>query len=73
MSKTAILVSYPAIVVLGALFLLPASAVIQQREGEAQIERGEYLVTVADCAGCHTPPVLTPDGPVPDTARHLSG
>ncbi len=73
MSKTAILVAYPAIGLLGALLVLPASAVIQQREGDAQIERGEYLVTAADCAGCHTPLVLTPDGPVPDTARHLSG
>jgi len=73
MNKPAVLVAYPAIGVLGAFLVLQASAVIQERGGDAQIERGEYLVTAADCAGCHTPAVLTPDGPVPDTTRHLSG
>ena len=32
--------------------------------------RGEYLATIMDCAGCHTPGALTGK---PDTARHLGG
>ena len=31
--------------------------------------RGEYLVTIMDCAGCHTPGALTGK---PDTARAAS-
>jgi mono/diheme cytochrome c family protein len=37
------------------------------------IERGKYLVTVADCNGCHTPLKLTAQGPVSDSSRFLSG
>ena len=40
---------------------------------QAQIERGEYVVALADCNGCHTPFLFTAEGPVPDTARRLSG
>ncbi len=48
---------------------LPGRATSQQ----SQIERGEYLVALADCNGCHTPFLFTEEGPVPDTARRLSG
>lgn len=37
------------------------------------IQRGKYLVTVADCNGCHTPLKLTTQGPVSDSSRFLSG
>lgn len=40
---------------------------------KAQIERGEYLVTVAACNDCHSPKIFTPMGPVVDTTRLLSG
>ena len=32
--------------------------------------RGEYLATIMDCGGCHTPGALTGQ---PDQARHLGG
>lgn len=38
-----------------------------------QIERGRYLVLMAGCNDCHSPKVFTPQGPVPDTTRLLSG
>lgn len=37
------------------------------------IARGAYLVTIADCNGCHTPLTMTPEGPRPDMSRMLSG
>ena len=45
-------------------FALPAIA------DEAQLARGRYLVTIMDCAGCHTP--LGPEG-MPDMAMALQG
>lgn len=40
---------------------------------QSQVKRGEYLVRVIGCEDCHTPKKMTPQGPVPDTARRLSG
>jgi mono/diheme cytochrome c family protein len=37
------------------------------------IARGKYLVTVADCNGCHTPLKITAQGPISDSSRFLSG
>jgi hypothetical protein len=37
------------------------------------IKRGAYLVTIGACHDCHTPKVMTPEGPAIDTARLLSG
>jgi len=37
------------------------------------VARGKYLVTVADCNGCHTPLKLTSEGPTSDSSRFLSG
>ena len=66
-----------AIGVLGASLLLaasqPAEEVEWRAEQDAQVERGEYLVAAGDCNGCHTPAILTPEGPVPDSTRRLSG
>jgi mono/diheme cytochrome c family protein len=39
----------------------------------AQIAEGERLVHNMDCGVCHTPKVMTPEGPRPDVARLLSG
>jgi mono/diheme cytochrome c family protein len=39
----------------------------------ALVERGRYLTVVGACHDCHTPKVMTPAGPVPDTTRMLSG
>jgi mono/diheme cytochrome c family protein len=40
---------------------------------QAQIKRGEYLVTIGGCNDCHTPWVMGPKGPEPDMTRALSG
>ena len=37
------------------------------------IERGEYLTLAAGCDHCHTPKTKTPEGPVPNMERWLSG
>ncbi len=37
------------------------------------VKRGEYLVTVMGCNDCHSPKIMTPQGPAPDPARLLSG
>jgi len=38
-----------------------------------QIKRGELLVKFGGCHDCHTPKVMTPNGPAPDPSRLLSG
>ena len=42
-------------------------------EATGQREHGEYLVTVGDCATCHSPKTSMMPVPVPDQARFLSG
>ena len=37
------------------------------------VERGKYLVNTIGCDDCHTPKVMTPQGPVPDMNRRLMG
>ena len=37
------------------------------------VARGAYLVSFGGCNDCHSPKVFTPQGPVPDTTRLLSG
>lgn len=41
--------------------------------GEELIKRGSYLVTVGACHDCHSPKIMTPQGPEPDPSRLLSG
>jgi hypothetical protein len=36
-------------------------------------KRGKYLVSIMGCNDCHSPKVMTPQGPVPDTNLLLSG
>jgi hypothetical protein len=40
---------------------------------EMKVKRGEYLVNSMGCDDCHSPKVMTPQGPVPDQKRRLSG
>jgi mono/diheme cytochrome c family protein len=40
---------------------------------EAMVARGKYLADVMDCANCHSPKVMTPQGPVPDSTRLMAG
>jgi mono/diheme cytochrome c family protein len=37
------------------------------------VKRGEYLVTINTCGDCHSPKQLTPQGPIIDTTKLLSG
>src|ERR1041384_4091947 len=50
-------------VALGLAAGSPASA-------QERVKRGEYLATIMDCGGCHTPGALAGQ---PDQARHLGG
>jgi len=38
-----------------------------------RLARGKYLVTTAGCHDCHTPLIMTPNGPDRDWSRMLSG
>ena len=40
---------------------------------EALVKRGEYLVTIMGCQDCHSPKIMTPQGPAIDSAHMLSG
>jgi hypothetical protein len=35
--------------------------------------RGKYLVTIGSCNDCHSPKLMTPQGPMVDESRPLSG
>jgi cytochrome c553 len=65
------------IVGLCSLLLVPGSSFAAEQKGTsskmAMVERGHYLVSVAGCNDCHSPKKMTPNGPVPDEARLLSG
>ncbi|WP_027138356.1 c-type cytochrome [Gaetbulibacter saemankumensis] len=37
------------------------------------VERGEYLVDLGGCHHCHSPKIMTEQGPIPDPKRLLSG
>ena len=60
-----------------SLLLVPESSFAAEQKGigdnKAMVERGHYLVTVAGCNDCHSPKKMTPNGPVPDETRLLSG
>lgn len=60
--------------VLGALALLglsvPAALTAQTAPSPDKLKRGEYLVTIMDCAGCHTPGIFLGK---PDMQRRLAG
>lgn len=68
-----------SILVPAAIFVLVYSACnnsfnekVETTQAE-KVARGEFLVTCGLCGDCHTPKVFTPNGPVPDTSRILSG
>ena len=48
-------------------------AMAQSASPNSQVKRGEYLVTFGGCHDCHSPKVMTPNGPAPDKTRLLSG
>ena len=40
---------------------------------KSELERGRYLVMTAGCDDCHSPKIMTSQGPVIDSTRRLSG
>ena len=48
-------------VILAAALFVPGIALAQ--DANAQVKRGEYLVTTGLCHDCHTPLVTGPNGP----------
>ena len=66
-----------AIMGLFSLLLVPEAPFSAEQKADsgkkAMIERGQYLVTIGGCNDCHSPKRMTPNGPVPDEARLLSG
>jgi hypothetical protein len=49
------------------------SPVLPELSREALIKRGKYLTTIGGCNDCHSPKVMTTEGPMPDTTRLFSG
>jgi hypothetical protein len=52
---------------------VPQAESIPALSNEELIKRGEYLVITSACHDCHSPKVMTEEGPMPDTSRLLSG
>ncbi|MBL7858959.1 MAG: diheme cytochrome c-553 [Cyclobacteriaceae bacterium] len=52
----------------------PKTEIIQPTDlsPEEQIKRGAYLVNTSACHDCHSPKVITPNGPEPDPEKLLS-
>lgn len=69
-----------AFLVLGSLVLVNctetpgiASEVLPEPSKEVLIARGKYLTRIGGCNDCHSPKVMTHEGPMPDTTRLFSG
>jgi len=50
-----------------------SAALAADTGGSDAIKRGQYLVQFGGCHDCHTPKIMGPNGPMPDTTRLLSG
>jgi mono/diheme cytochrome c family protein len=46
---------------------------VMSKNTDKDVHRGELLAEFGGCHDCHTPKVMTPRGPQPDTSRLLSG
>jgi hypothetical protein len=62
-----------AVPMLLLVIILLQAGCMQQGTPPSQIERGKYLVMAGGCNDCHSPKIFTPQGPMPDTTRLLSG
>lgn len=51
----------------------PKKDVAIKMSEEELIKRGAYLTTIGACHDCHSPKMMTPNGPEPDPKRLLSG
>ncbi len=77
---------FSSLFVLGLFFLAcqPANKTSEDAGGQAadtkpamtkadSVKRGEYLSHIMGCHDCHSPKIMTDQGPVPDPDRLLSG
>ncbi len=58
-----------------ALLLFGTAAALAQttKASKNPVERGKYLSIVGGCNDCHSPKLMTPNGPATDPTRILSG
>jgi mono/diheme cytochrome c family protein len=70
MSKKLLLVLSLAVLPVAGLLLASKSADAARSD---RVARGKYLVAYGGCNDCHTPQIMTPQGPQPDLKRLLSG
>ena len=61
----------PSLLVISLLSFLTGCT--PKTPASSPVERGKYLVMVGGCNDCHSPKVMTPAGPMPDTTKLLSG
>ncbi|MBX2946845.1 MAG: c-type cytochrome [Cyclobacteriaceae bacterium] len=57
----------------GCMFRSPEKTTGIDFSDKELIKRGQHLVTVSACHDCHSPKIMTPEGPVPDPEKLLSG
>jgi hypothetical protein len=50
-----------------------AAASTETMSPDSLVKRGAYLVKMMGCNDCHSPKIMSPQGPVPDPERLLSG
>ncbi|HZQ62570.1 MAG TPA: hypothetical protein VFC24_14545, partial [Casimicrobiaceae bacterium] len=62
-----------AVLACASVTALVAGPVHAATAAKADVSRGEYLVNLGGCNDCHSPKTMTPQGPVLDTSRLLSG
>lgn len=62
-----------AVAIAFAACALGAASIALAQSAAKDVKRGEYLVNFGGCNDCHSPKVVTPNGPAPDKARLLSG
>ena len=58
---------------LGFGLLLAACGQAAKGADQDIVSKGRYLVEVGACHDCHSPKVMTANGPIPDPSRLLSG
>lgn len=70
--KTTLFLFSAGLIILVLAYQTKPRATVKTSSQDLQ-KRGEYLVTIMGCNDCHTPKIMTGQGPVPDGTRLLSG
>ena len=65
-----LMVTLPVMLAAGSAFADPGVAA---EASAARIKHGEYLAATGHCNDCHSPKIMTSNGPAPDPKRLLSG